>query len=329
LALKKRLDFKEYTQGIFDGNKIILSKAITLLESSKKEDRDISLALLKFAFPKTGKSFRIGITGVPGSGKSTFIELLGQKYISLGKKVAVLTIDPSSGLAKGSILADKTRMEELSKERDAFIRPSPAGMTLGGLHRCTRQAMLLCEAAGFDIILIETVGVGQSETVIKKLADAVLLLMVTGTGDELQFIKKGIIEIADIIVVNKADEENVQSAEMVSKEIQANISYQESDLWKVPVLTSSSLNIKSFDKILSIIKLYETTLSNDNLIHKRRTENNIYWLHELSKQYVIEDFYNSPKIISLITNLEESLSNDSIIPEEAADQLLKIFKPIE
>ena len=210
--MKNRLDLKTYQEGILSGNRRVLSQAITLVESTLESDQILASELVQSVIANTGRSIRIGITGVPGVGKSTFIEAFGKLLLDLGKRVAVLAIDPSSQLTRGSILGDKTRMENLSADKRAFIRPSPSGTTLGGVSGKTREAMLLCEAAGFDVILVETVGVGQSETAVKNMVDYFLLLMLAGAGDELQGIKKGIMEMADGLVIHKSDGENLDLA---------------------------------------------------------------------------------------------------------------------
>ena len=218
--MRKRLNLEQYAAGIRSGNRVVLSQAITLVESTLEADQALASALVQEVLPHTGQSIRIGITGVPGVGKSTFIEAFGKMLLDLGNKVAVLAVDPSSQLTKGSILGDKTRMEVLAADKRAFIRPSPSGSTLGGLSAKTREAMLLCEAAGFDVILIETVGVGQSETAVKSMVDFFMLLMLSGAGDELQGIKKGIMEMADALVIHKADGDNLEAAQKAKSNYQ-------------------------------------------------------------------------------------------------------------
>ena len=260
--MKKRLSLQEYAAGIQSGNRVVLSQAITLVESTLDEDQILASALVQELLAHTGRSIRIGITGVPGVGKSTFIEAFGKMLLELGKKVAVLAVDPSSQLSKGSILGDKTRMEGLALDKRAFIRPSPSGNTLGGVSGKTREAMLLCEAAGFDVILIETVGVGQSETAVKNMVDFFLLLMLSGAGDELQGIKKGIMEMADLVAITKADSGNELQAR------QAKVSYENAlhlfpasgSGWYPKVLTCSAVTQTGIDDIWKTILAHRELL---------------------------------------------------------------------
>jgi LAO/AO transport system kinase len=239
-----KLSNLELLEGIKSQDKRILGKAITLVESKKPEHRAQAEELLKMVLPLSGKSIRIGITGVPGAGKSTFIESFGKLAIENGKKVAVLAIDPSSSINKGSILGDKTRMEELAKDENAFIRPSPSSGFLGGVANTTFETMLICEAAGYDYILIETVGVGQSEVLVADISDVFLFLKIIGGGDELQGIKRGIMEMVDVIFINKVDEENLQKAKNTKLELQRALQFlpEKEKSWKVPVLLGSALN---------------------------------------------------------------------------------------
>ncbi|WP_296705979.1 methylmalonyl Co-A mutase-associated GTPase MeaB, partial [Algoriphagus sp.] len=241
--MKKRLSLEDYRSGVLNGNRVRLSQAITLVESTLDQDLKLASELVQEILPHTGKSIRIGITGVPGVGKSTFIEAFGSLLLSEGKKLAVLAVDPSSQKSKGSILGDKTRMEKLAADKKAFIRPSPAGTTLGGVAAKTRETILLCEAAGFDVILVETVGVGQSETSVKSMVDFFLLLVLAGAGDELQGIKKGIMEMADGIVIHKAEEDNFAAAKRAKANYQnaLHLFPKTESGWIPPVLTASSL----------------------------------------------------------------------------------------
>lgn len=247
---------QELINGIRAGNKRLLAKAITLIESRKAEHRNQAEELLKEILPFTGNSVRVGITGVPGAGKSTFIESFGRLAIQNGKKVAVLAIDPSSSLNKGSILGDKTRMEELSKEENAFIRPSPSSGFLGGIANTTFESMLLCEASGYDFILIETVGVGQSEVLVADISDVFLFLKITGGGDELQGIKRGIMEMVDIVFINKVDEANLHKAKSTKQELLRALHFmpEKEKGWKVPVLLGSALNREGLDKVFTAIQ---------------------------------------------------------------------------
>ncbi len=277
---------EELLQGILAQDKRILGKAITLIESKKPEHRVLAEELLKKILPYAGKSVRIGITGVPGAGKSTFIESFGKFAISQGKKVAVLAIDPSSSVNKGSILGDKTRMEELAKDENAFIRPSPSSGFLGGVANTTFETMLICEAAGYDYILIETVGVGQSEVLVADISDVILLLKVVGTGDELQGIKRGLMEMVDVIFINKVHEENLNEARMHRSELIHALQFQhpkEKD-WKVPVLLGSALHNEGLDEVYEKVNDFiSLKIKTGRLeeVRKIQAEKRFeYWVHQ-------------------------------------------------
>lgn len=273
-------------QGILAQDKRILGKAITLIESKKPEHRVLAEELLKKILPYTGKSVRVGITGVPGAGKSTFIESFGKYAISQGKKVAVLAIDPSSSVNKGSILGDKTRMEELAKDENAFIRPSPSSGFLGGVANTTFETMLICEAAGYDYILIETVGVGQSEVLVADITDVILMLKVIGTGDELQGIKRGLMEMVDVIFINKVSEENLKEARSHRSELIHALQFmhpKEKD-WKVPVLLGSALHHEGLDEVYQKINDFISLKINTGRleeVRKIQSEKRFeYWVHQ-------------------------------------------------
>ncbi len=291
---------EELLQGVVSGNKRILGKAITLVESRKAEHRIMAEELLKCVMPFSGNSVRVGITGVPGAGKSTFIESFGQLALKKGKKVAVLAVDPSSSLNKGSILGDKTRMEELAKEENAFIRPSPSSGFLGGVANTTFETMLLCEAAGYDYILIETVGVGQSEVLINDITDVFLFLKIIGGGDELQGIKRGIMEMVDIVFINKVDETNLQKAKSTKQELLRALHFmvpKEKD-WKVPVLLGSALNNEGLDPVYSRIDDFISLKKQSGRflqVRQKQAEKRFdYWVQEL----ILEKMKNrsSPEI---------------------------------
>lgn len=281
-----RFSTEDLIEGIKSGNKRLIAKAITLVESKKSEHRNQAEDLLKKIMPLTGKSIRVGITGVPGAGKSTFIENFGRLVISNGKKVAVLAIDPSSAINKGSILGDKTRMEELAKEENAFIRPSPSSGFLGGVANTTFETMMICEAAGYDYILIETVGVGQSEVLVADITDVFLFLKIIGGGDELQGIKRGIMEMVDVVFINKVEENNLQKAKNTRLELKRALDFlpsKEKD-WKVPVLLGSALYDEGlqdvFEKINEFIDLKKKTERFD-LVRKEQSEKRFeYWVQE-------------------------------------------------
>lgn len=276
----------ELVQGIRSGNKLLTSKAITLVESKKAEHRSMAEALLKEIMPYTGNSVRMGITGVPGAGKSTFIESFGKLAVSRGKKVAVLAIDPSSTRNKGSILGDKTRMEELAREENAFIRPSPSGGFLGGVANTTFETMLICEAAGYDLILIETVGVGQSEVLVSEISDIFIFLKITGAGDELQGIKRGIMEMVDLIFINKVDEDNLQKAKNTKIELMRALHFmpEKEAGWKIPVILGSALNHKGleevWDKTHEFIQMQQQSGRFTEIRRQQAARRFEYWVRE-------------------------------------------------
>lgn len=327
---RRRLKLSEYVNGIKDGNKAILSQAITLAESRRPEDRELTSKLLDKILPLTGRSLRIGITGVPGVGKSTFIESFGKMLTSLGHKVAVLAIDPSSRRSRGSILGDKTRMDELSTDKNAYIRPSAAGSHLGGVASSTREAMLLCEAAGFSIIIIETVGVGQSEIAVRDMVDHFLLLMLAGAGDELQGIKRGIMEMADIVVINKADNENLNEAKKAKTEYQTALHYlpPSESMWQPKVHTCSALMNQGIDKVWkSINDYFEKTKGNGWFGHQRQNQN-IHWLHEKLNFMLKEKLYTSTDFKEKLKKTEEKVAKNNLSATSGAYQLLQLLDKV-
>ncbi|WP_341217093.1 methylmalonyl Co-A mutase-associated GTPase MeaB, partial [uncultured Wocania sp.] len=275
-----------------------LSRAITLVESKNAEHLDFANSIIKQCLPHANNSIRIGITGVPGVGKSTFIETFGKHLTALGKRVAVLAIDPSSSLTKGSILGDKTRMEELVKDENAYIRPSASGKSLGGVARKTRESIILCEAAGFDVIIIETVGVGQSETTVHSMVDFFLLLKLAGAGDELQGIKRGIIEMADAIAINKADGDNLKRAKLAKVEFNRALHLypQKSSNWQPKVTLCSAIQNEGISDIWNIILEYIETTTQNNYFNIKRNEQNKFWLIQTIEEQLKSDFFNRPDI---------------------------------
>ncbi len=323
----KTLSTKEYIEGILAGNTTILSQAITLIESSKPEHRAIAQQVIEACQPFAVKSMRIGITGVPGAGKSTFIEAFGGLITSGNHKLAVLAIDPSSEKSKGSILGDKTRMETLCSDPKAFIRPSPSGGSLGGVARKTRESIVLCEAAGFDVIFIETVGVGQSETAVHSMSDFFLLLMLSGAGDELQGIKRGIMEMSDLIAITKADGTNIEKATL-AKALYSNALHlfppTESG-WIPTALTSSAVTKEGLVEILDKINEYfKLTTENGYYQHKRR-EQARFWMYETINEELKNRFFEDPNIQEKLREYEEAVSGGSIGSFTAASELLKIY----
>ena len=320
----KKNTVDEYVTNILQGNIPFLSKAITLVESTNPKHQEQANEIIEKCLPFANNSVRIGITGVPGVGKSTFIEAFGKQLTSQGKKVAVLAVDPSSSVNKGSILGDKTRMEQLVTDSNAFIRPSPAGSSLGGVAQKTRESIILCEAAGFDTIIIETVGVGQSETMVHSMVDFFLLLNLAGAGDELQGIKRGIIEMADAIVINKADGDNEKNAKIAQIEFNRALHLyplKESN-WQPKVLTTSALNHKGIDIIDTMIQEYITLTKQNGYFIQKRNEQNKFWLLSTIEQQLKVAFYQNPHIQKLLSNEVQQLEAGKTTPFLAAKRLL-------
>lgn len=324
---KNRLSIDEYVQGIFSGDIVILSRAITLAESNLPEDNELSQHVIEHILPRTGKSVRVGITGVPGVGKSTFIEVLGQQITAQNKKLAVLAIDPSSQRTSGSIMGDKTRMDALSIDPLAYIRPSASGDTLGGVANKTREAMLLCEAAGFEVIFIETVGVGQSETAVKGMVDFFLLLMLAGAGDELQGIKKGIMEMADGIAITKADKDNIRASKNARMEYQNALHlFPSTDSGWIPkVLTCSALDQSGLSEVWHMINEHHAHLRNKSLFEPFRKSQNIDWMHQIIEKRLKRSFYKNEAVKKNIDQLKIEVENANISPTVAANKLLEDF----
>ncbi len=324
---KLPLDKDQLVQQILTGNRASLSKAITLVESSLRSHQEIAQEIITACLPRSGNSLRIGITGVPGVGKSTFIESLGTFLTSKGKKLAVLAIDPSSSRSRGSILGDKTRMEMLSNHENAYIRPSPSGGSLGGVARKTRESIILCEAAGFDIIFIETVGVGQSETAAHSMVDFFLLLMLAGAGDELQGIKRGIMEMADLVAINKADGDNIKKAELAAREYQNALHlFPPSDSgWTPRVATCSSIRSTGVENIWKLVMDYADFTRQNGYFQKRRNEQSLYWMYESINEQLKDHFYGSPEILNLTKMVEKQVLQNQISSFQAAGKLLSSY----
>jgi len=312
--------------GIFHGNNTFLSRGITLIESTNPDHQEKATSIINACLPKTNKSIRIGITGVPGVGKSTFIESFGKHLTSLGKKVAVLAIDPSSTLTKGSILGDKTRMESLVKDEHAYIRPSPTGESLGGVARKTRETIILCEAAGFDIIIIETVGVGQSEIAVHSMVDFFLLLKLAGAGDELQGIKRGIMEMADAIVINKADGDNYKPAKIakVAFNRALHLYPEKESQWKPQVSLCSALQNEGIEDIWNMILNYVDLTSNNGYFEKNRNEQNTFWLLQTIENQLKNRFFNDKKIKDALKIQLQLIEAHKTTPFAAAEYLLSL-----
>jgi LAO/AO transport system kinase len=313
--------------GILSGDKTALSRAITLVESTNPSHLERANEVINQCLPHADKSVRIGITGVPGVGKSTFIEAFGKHLTSLGHKVAVLAVDPSSSLSHGSILGDKTRMEELVKDNNAYIRPSASGDTLGGVARKTREAIILCEACGFDTIIIETVGVGQSETAVHSMVDFFLLLKISGAGDELQGIKRGIMEMADLIVINKADGDNIKRARLAKTEFNRALHLfpAKSSGWQPTVTTCSSITHEGVPEVWNTINEYLILTKGNGYFISRRSEQNSYWLTETINEQLKSNFYSREDIAALLEENKKAVQNNELSPFAAASILLKKY----
>jgi LAO/AO transport system kinase len=324
---KKQPSASELIDGILKGNITALSRAITLVESTNVTHLTKANEVINGCLPHTSKSIRIGITGVPGVGKSTFIEAFGKHLTSLGKKVAVLAVDPSSTISHGSILGDKTRMEELVKDNNAYIRPSASGETLGGVARKTRETITLCEACGFDVILIETVGVGQSETAVHSMVDFFLLLKIAGAGDELQGIKRGIMEMADAIVINKADGDNVKKAQLAKVEFNRALHLfpAKKSGWIPTTATCSAITQEGIDGVWQTILNYLELVNSNHYFLDKRKEQNQYWMMETIDEQLKNHFYNQPAIIQLLDSTKKAVQNNEISPFAAAQILLDSY----
>jgi len=325
--IKQEFSAEEYVKGLADGNISMLGRAITLVESTKIEHQELAQQILEQSMPMTGTSVRIGITGVPGVGKSTFIESFGKLITSMGKKVAVLAIDPSSKQGRGSILGDKTRMEELSRDALAFIRPSPTAGSLGGVARKTRESILLCEAAGYEVIIVETVGVGQSETAVHSMVDFFLLLMLAGAGDELQGIKRGIMEMADTITITKADGDNLNKSKSAVGDYKRAIHLfpAKTNNWIPKVLTCSAYENHGIEEIWETISSFVNHCVTNNHFEENRKKQAQFWLHESIQEQLGNYFYQNPKVKSELANLEKDVVDGKISPFIAANKLISLF----
>ena len=317
----------ELVAGILSGNISALSRAITLIESTNIAHIEKANEIINACLPNANKSIRIGITGVPGVGKSTFIEAFGLHLTSIGKKVAVLAVDPSSTISHGSILGDKTRMEELVKDKNAYIRPSASGETLGGVARKTRETIMLCEAAGFDTIIIETVGVGQSETAVHSMVDFFLLLKIAGAGDELQGIKRGIMEMADAIVINKCDGDNVRKSQLAESEFgrALHLFPAKKSGWITTTATCSAITNEGIPKVWNTILAFLDLTQSNNYFFEKRKEQNQYWMLETINEQLKSRFYNDESIISLLEINKIAVQTDVISPFVGAQQLLEKY----
>ena len=324
---RRQMTTDEYVAGILDGNITILAQAITLIESNNPVHYAQAQEIIERCLPHSGKSVRIGITGVPGAGKSSFIEAVGNMVTSYKHKLAVLAIDPSSERSGGSILGDKTRMESICHNPDIFIRPSPSAGSLGGVARKTRETIVLCEAAGFDIIFIETVGVGQSETAVHSMVDMFMMLQISGAGDELQGIKRGIMEMADMMVITKADGENVKKAELAKAQYQGALKLfplPDSE-WRPKVYTCSSLEGTGLEEVWQGVEQYLQHIELNGYFTSNRNRQNKYWMYETINETLKSSFYNNPEIESRMEEVERRVLDDKLSTFIAAKELLDIY----
>ena len=323
-AKRRTLSASDYVEGIRKGDVSILGQAVTLVESTAEAHRALAQEVIEKCLPYTGNSRRIGITGVPGAGKSTSIDVFGLHVLRQGGKLAVLAIDPSSERSKGSILGDKTRMEKLSTQPDAFIRPSPSAGSLGGVARKTRETIALCEAAGFDNIFVETVGVGQSETAVNSMVDFFLLIQIAGAGDELQGIKRGIMEMADGIAINKADGDNIERAQLAAAQFRnaLHLFPPTPSRWKPEVVTYSGYYELNIDGVWDMIDRYFDYVKKTGYFEKRRNEQAKYWMLQTIDEYLREDFYSRPDIRALLEQKEQRVLNNLQSSFTAAHEVL-------
>ncbi|MCG8472835.1 MAG: methylmalonyl Co-A mutase-associated GTPase MeaB [Desulfobacterales bacterium] len=312
--------------GVLKGNRRALARSITLFESGLKSHEGVASKVMKGLLPHAGGSLRLGVTGVPGVGKSSFIEAFGQELIGRGHKVAVLAVDPSSTLSQGSILGDKTRMEKLTQSPSAFIRPSPSGGTLGGVASRTREAMVACEAAGFDVIVVETVGVGQSETAVKGMVDHFLLLMLAGAGDEIQGIKRGIMELADMVAITKADGDNKKAAEKARQSYENALSLFLRDE-KVPVITTSALTGHGIFEMANRLFARHEVIQRSGILSQRRGEQSVAWFWEEVKKGLVTQFSSDPLIAGEVDSLLDGIMAGSFAPRQAARHILQKYNP--
>lgn len=324
---RRKLDVDDYVAGVREGNLAILGRTLTLIESNSKRHRAIGQEVLLKLLPHTGNALRIGITGTPGAGKSTFINQFGVNLSEMGYKIAVLAIDPSSQLTGGSILGDKTRMGDLALIDSAFVRPSPSGGSLGGVARKTREGMLVCEAAGFDIILVETVGVGQSETVVSDMVDFFLLIQIAGAGDELQGIKRGIMELADLVAINKAEGDNELRARRAAREIHAAMHYMQPRTpgWTPHVQTMSGLHNTNLDMVWRKICEYQEQMTENGQLQQRRRDQLVGWTWDIVEDHVMSALKEHDEVKELNQDLAERLNDGRTTPSLAAAEMLKAF----
>ena len=317
-------DPQYYVRGVLEKNRRILAKTITLIESSHPSHQDFARSILDGLLPHTGNAVRLGVTGVPGVGKSTFVESLGMMLVKKGHRLAVLAVDPSSRRSGGSIMADKMRMEKLAVEENAFIRPSPSGATLGGVARKTREAMLVCEAAGFDVIIVETVGVGQSETEVSSMVDFFLVLMLAGAGDGIQGIKKGVLELADAVAINKSDGDNIDKAKNARKEYESalRLLIPSTLIWTPPVLVCSSVEMTGISEIWNIVLEHRDKMTKSGALGLNRKKQSVNWMWALVEEGLKERFHNNPNVKKFLSKITRDVEKGIKTPTVGAGELL-------
>ncbi|PKN79747.1 MAG: methylmalonyl Co-A mutase-associated GTPase MeaB [Candidatus Cloacimonetes bacterium HGW-Cloacimonetes-1] len=327
VAAMRSIDTDTIVKGVLSGNRTILAKAITLIESNSLRHFDQAQAIVNELLPYSGNSLRIGITGTPGAGKSTFIESFGLWLIELGHKVAVLAIDPSSSISKGSVLGDKTRMEKLSRADESFIRPSPSSGVLGGVARKTRETIILCEAAGYDIILIETVGVGQSEITVRSMVDFFCLMQISGAGDELQGIKKGIMELADLLLINKADGDNITRANIAAQELNNALHYLQAATagWQTKAITCSALHHIGLQQVWDSINEFMTIVKTSGTFEQRRNQQTVEWFEALLTEAVMRRYHDKKDFAQKYHALKDLVAKVQISPSSAVHELLGLM----
>ncbi|WBT07717.1 methylmalonyl Co-A mutase-associated GTPase MeaB [Corynebacterium sp. SCR221107] len=328
---RRRIDVDELFEGVRTHNRTLMSRAITLLESTAPAHRVLAQELLVKLLPFSGKALRVGITGVPGVGKSTFIEALGMKLIKEGHKVAVLAIDPSSTKTRGSILGDKTRMAKLAREDNAFIRPSPSAGTLGGVAKATRESMVVFEAAGYDVILVETVGVGQSEVAVSQMVDCFTFLALAGAGDQLQGIKKGVLEMADLVAINKADGPNLKNAKRAARELAAAMRMvrAESDDWHPPTITMSAIEHEGMDEFWQIVQDHHQAMLESGAFEHNRREQQVQWMWSMVHETILQRLNGDPDVIAVRKLVEDQLRHAQITPTLGAEKILRAFDKVD
>jgi LAO/AO transport system kinase len=327
-ARRRRLSVDEYVDGVLAGDRNVLARAITLVESNAPAHMEMAQGVLRRVIPHSGRSIRIGITGVPGAGKSTFIESMGMYLCNQGHRVAVLAVDPSSKVTRGSILGDKTRMEQLSRDLRAFIRPSPSAGTLGGVTRKSRETILVCEAAGFDVIFVETVGVGQSETAVRSMVDFFLLLMIAGAGDELQGIKKGIMELADALLVNKADGDNKPRARAAKLEYNRALHYlaPATDGWQTRAYSCSSLTGEGIPEVWDVVEDFRKKTTGSGVLEKRRRAQTLDWVYSMVEEHLRSSFFQHAGVERIRAEIEHDVMWGRMPPTVAAQHLINEFE---